>query len=227
MNPSSAPLVTATASPTGAPVRPIHLGALPAEGIAVGFGSRVVLLDTDGRLLARVRGLSLYYEWTVPGPVIFRRDDTFFALQPDRGVLRPLPGRDAAARLAPQFQPNVDLPRPADARKGSDRWVYALPGPDGFALAQWSGECEVPNAMLVPAGGSPVSPTGEARLSSAPQSFALGWDDRGRALIDLPEGDCGTSYDRPGIYAFTSPGIGELVYAGRDIQGARMWGPAA
>jgi hypothetical protein len=215
--PSPTEAAPTKASP--APPRPIPVGELPAEGIAVDLGRNVVLLDPDGTFLTRIQGSSLYYQWTVPGDVVLRQDERFFVLRVDRGVLRPL-HRDAASDLDPQFQSHVGLPEPAGVIAG--RWAYALPGPGGLVLAQWSGECEVPVAMFVPPGGPPLSVTGD-RSISGPNSRALGWDARGRALVELQEGPCGTSFERPGIYAFTAPGVGELVYRGR-FEGARMWG---
>jgi hypothetical protein len=226
--PTSTPTTTMPpATPSPAPLRAIEVGALPREGIAVDLGHAVVLLDLDGRVLDRLPGSSLYYNWTVPGEVVLRRRRTFFVLHVARGAFQPLPSREAAFGLDPQFQSHVGLPRPVSSLAGIGRWTYALPGPNGLVLAQWSGECEAANAMFVSAGKLPVGVTGERRLSRAAESRALGWDDRGRAIVDLPEGACGTSFARPGIYAFTGPGVGELVYPDADHQGARMWGPEA
>jgi hypothetical protein len=220
---------TSTPTPTGsAPARPrrIDVGALPDEGVAVDLGREVLLLDLDGRVLDRMPGYSLYFQWTVPGEVVVRQGETFFVLRVERGVFGPLPGEDAAFDLDPQFQSHVGLPRPAGAVAGVGRWTYALPGPNDLVLAQWSGECEVPNAMFVLPGQVPLAVTG-GRSLRAPESVALGWDDRGRAIVDLREGVCGTSFERPGIYAFTGPGAGELIFRDPDLDGARMWGAPA
>jgi hypothetical protein len=219
-----------TATPTMAspdPPRTIDVGSLPREGVAVDLGHVVVLIDLDGRILDRLPGSSLYYNWTVPGEVVLRQGDSFFVLRVEHGLFRLLPSREAAADIDPQFQRHVGLPRPVDTVPGGGSWGYALPGPSGLVLAQWSGECEVPNAMFVTPGQSPVGVTGEQRLSRAPESRALGWDDRGRAIVHLQEGECGTSFERPGIYAFTGPGVGELVYRDRKLFEARMWGAPA
>ena len=218
------PAPTPTPPPTPDPARRIDVGSLPGEGVAVDLGGEVRLLDLDGRVLARLRGYRLYYDWTVPGPVVLRRHDTYFVLRVDRGVARPLASRDAAFDLSPQFEAGLALARPRGWSGG--RWAYALPGPGELTLAQWSGECEVPAAMFLRPGETPVSPTG-VTFRSAPESKALGWDDRGRALVHLMHGVCGTSFDRPGIYAFTGPGVGEPLYRDRRVVGARMWGPAA
>jgi hypothetical protein len=230
--PTPTPRGTATSTmlpptPIPDPVAPIDVGSLPQEGVAVDLGRTVVLVDLDGHLLARIPGSSLYYDWTVPGEVVLRQADTFLVLRADRGAFEPLPSREAAADLDPQFQPDVGLPRPPGAIEGSGRWAYALPGPNGLVLAQWSGECEVPVAMFVAPGGQPVGVTGERHLSQVPESRALGWDHRGRAIVDLREGVCGTTFERPGIYAFIGPGAGELVFGDPHLDGARMWGAPA
>jgi hypothetical protein len=213
--------------PSPDPPHAIEVGSLPQEGVAVDLGHAVVLVDLDGQILARVPGSSLYYSWTVPGELVLRQGEAFFVLRVGHGLFRLLPNRGAAADLDPQFQRHVELPRPVHTVPGGGSWAYALPGPSGLVLAQWSGECEVPNAMFVAPGQVPVALTGERRLSRAPESRALGWDDRGRAIVHLQEGECGTSFDRPGIYAFTGPGAGELVYRNRKLLGARMWGAPA
>ncbi len=209
------------------PVASIDVGTLPREGVAVDLGRTVTLVDLDGHVLARIPGSSLYYDWTVPGDVILRQAHTFFILRADGGAFEPLPSREAAADLDPQFQSDVGLLLPRGTADGSGRWAYALPGPNGLVLAQWSGECEVPVAMFVAPGQQPIGVTGERRLSQVPESRALGWDGRGRAIVDLREGVCGTSFERPGIYAFTGPGAGELVYSDPHLDGARMWGAPA
>jgi hypothetical protein len=236
---ASDPAETATtSSPTSAdpsetvaltpdPPHAIEVGNLPHEGVAVDLGHAVVLIDLDGQILARLPGSSLYYDWTVPGEVVLRQREAFFVLRVEHGLLRLLPSREAAADLDAQFQRHVVLPRPVDTVPGGGSWAYVLRGPNGLVLAQWSGECEVPNAMFVAPGQVPVGVTGERRLSQAPESRALGWDDRGRAIVHLQEGECGTSFERPGIYAFTGPGVGELVYRSPKLFGARMWGAPA
>lgn len=223
---SVAPQRSAPTAASLSPPAPIRVGALPAEGLAVDLGHEVVLLDMAGRTLHELPGYSLYFNWTVPGEVVLRRDKTFFVLRVERGVFQPLPNEAAAFDLDPQFQSHVGLPRPAGSVPGAGRWAYALPGPDDLVLAQWSGECEVPNAMFVAAGQTPWAVTGERSLPS-PESWALGWDDRGRVIVHLEEGECGTSFERPGIYAFTGPGVGELVYQDHRLSGARMWGASA
>ena len=229
--PAPAPTPSPRPSPTPTLVTRIHVGALPNEGIAVDLGNDVVLLDVHGHALARLPGTSLYYQWTVPGSVILRSRHVFSILRVGAGVVESLPSREAAGAIDPQLQDHVKLPRPKGTMPGFGRWAYALPGPHGLTLAQWSGECEVPLAVFVSPGSAPGSApravTGEPGLTG-PESFALGWDDGGRAIVQLREGGgCDNSFSRPGIYAFTGPGVGVPVFVRSGIVAARMWGPQA
>ena len=122
---------------------------------------------------------------------------------------------DPFGRLAPGVREGLDREVRSIARFMGSRGCSS--GPNGLVLAQWSGECEVPAAMFVPPGQQPIDVTAERRLSHVPESRALGWDDRGRAIVDLREGVCGTSFGRPGISAFTGPGNGELVVGDRHL----------
>jgi hypothetical protein len=191
----------------------------------VDLGHDVALLDMAGHVLARVPG-ELYYEWNVPGSVIVRTGPTFWILRVGTGVVTPLPSRDAAGAIDPQSQTGVHLQRPEGSLPGVGRWTYALPGPRGLILAQWSGECEVPNALFVSSGSPPRAVTGELGLHG-PESQALGWDSRGRAIVYLEEGECGSSFARPGIYAFTGLGAAVPISVRPGIVAARMWGVAA
>jgi hypothetical protein len=42
---------------------------------------------------------------------------------------------------------------------------------------------------------------------------ALGWTPDGAALVFLPQGACGGSAPDPGIYRYSAPGEGELIFA--------------
>ena len=76
---------------------------------------------------------------------------------------------------------------------GIGRWVWAAASPDGRQLLmQWSGECEVPLAFLVPAqGGRPRRLVGKHV-----NSYALGWTTDGRAIVFVPaQPGCGAGED--------------------------------
>ena len=83
------------------------------------------------------------------------------------------------------------ISKPAGAKIG--HWAKAYLSPDGKTfLAQWSAECEVPFAFLVPVrGGTPRVVTGEANWARAPMSVADGWTEDGRAIVEVWQGDCG------------------------------------
>lgn len=182
------------------PVIRLFEGPLPAEGLVVGRGGDITFLTTDGGTIGSLGDVSLYYDRTVPGPVVVRRGSTFYVLRVHAGTFQPLADRDEAFALSPQFQPHVALPRPAGSVPEAGRWGFALPGPGGAILAQWSGECEVPTAMLA-TGRTLAAITGEsARIGpDVASSVALGWDDAGRALAYVRGGACGTPFDQPGI----------------------------
>jgi hypothetical protein len=67
-------------------------------------------------------------------------------------------------------------------------WAGVRLSPDGRTLlAQWSAECETPQAFLVTRGTGSVRRLGGA----ADDSIALGWASDGRALVHFPTGVCG------------------------------------
>ena len=218
----------ATTAPTPGTARvAIELPRLPPQGIVVQEDGGLTFLGVDGGVLYELEDYRLYYQWTVPGPVIVRRAGTFYLLDVPRHVLEPFESREAAFDTAPQFQDDLELPLPPHPA-GTDLsgfWAYALPSPDGHdLLAQWSGECEVPNAFFI-VDGVPRPVTGERRFWTAPNSRALGWSARGEALVFLLDNDACGSKRAPGIYAFSGPGDGDLLYPVHGIRtSARMWG---
>jgi hypothetical protein len=115
----------------------------------------------------------------------------------------------------------VSPPGPTASATGAGmvgHWAWAALSPDGTTiLAQWSAECEVPTAFLIPAdGGSPTPITGEEDWAKSPESVALGWTIDGRAIAFLPKGPpCGNGSRVPGIYLYSSPGEGKLLLAGK------------
>jgi hypothetical protein len=95
--------------------------------------------------------------------------------------------------------------KPPGAKVG--HWAKAFLSPDGKTfLAQWSAECEVPAAFLVPVrGGVPRVVTGETDWTKAPQSTADGWTADGRAVVEISRGDCGPPSGRE-LYLVASDG---------------------
>jgi hypothetical protein len=90
---------------------------------------------------------------------------------------------------------SASLTVPLPERHG--HWTRLLLSNDGLTyLGQWSGECEIQTAYLVPArGGRPRPITNYARGSA--QSVALGWVGR-RARVRLPQGQPPSR--APGVY---------------------------
>ena len=102
------------------------------------------------------------------------------------------------------------IERPPGAKIG--HWAKAFLSPDGKTfLAQWSAECEVPFAFLVPVrGGVPHVVTGEVDWTKAPQSTADGWTEDGRAIVEISRGDCGLPAHRR-IYLVARDGVRSAI----------------
>ena len=97
---------------------------------------------------------------------------------------------------------------PIERPSGVGRWVWAAASPDGRTLLmQWSAECEVPLAFLVPAqGGRPRRLAGKHV-----NSMALGWTTDGRAIVFVPaEPGCGSGEDA-GLFLIEPGGARERI----------------
>jgi hypothetical protein len=186
----------------------------------------LVFMDVTGAVVERVPHMAfagnggLTGIWTQRGRDYFRFDEA-------RRRLVPVPRAAARDRMY-EPDPEPDLRRPQGtwhhrSKRVVGHWRYAYEGPNGVVLAQWSGECETPTAYWKAPGEPPEIVTGGFDLGEAPSSFALGWTDDGGALVFLPMGSCGLTAPEPGIYRFTGPGAGELVYETTGYSGTRMW----
>ena len=204
----------------------------------IGLRHAVEFVDLDGNVLHRLPGFRLYFEWTVPGPVILRTHREHYLLDVGAHVLRPVGSAATAAGFAPQSQEGLDLERPAGAPQGSGHWNYALPSPGGTTLlGQWTGECEVPIAFFLGADGrDPRAAFGGGGLEGAAQSRGLGWTADGDAVVHLMQSACGHD-ERLGIYTIHPDGSPRLlsplpVVAPREygrfpgLGAVRMWGTA-
>jgi hypothetical protein len=102
------------------------------------------------------------------------------------------------------------------SRDAGGYWLDVFVSPDKKTLlAQWSGECESPNAFLVPArGGAPRSVSGERDWWKAPESGVVGWAKDGRAIVRLFGAVCGIGAHRPGVYLI-DPETGRAEFARR------------
>jgi hypothetical protein len=101
--------------------------------------------------------------------------------------------------------------KPPRAKVG--HWAKAYLSPDGKTLlAQWSAECEVPRAFLVPVrGGTPRVVTGEADWGKAHPSVADGWTEDGRAIVEVWSGDCGAAAKHARIYLVAQDGTSTAI----------------
>lgn len=85
-------------------------------------------------------------------------------------------------------------------------WDWAAVSPEGtWLLAQWTAECEVPIAFLVPAAGGKARPAARDRQGPA-TSKALGWTGDGRAIVEFPGLSCGSTSQRVGTYVLRPGG---------------------
>jgi hypothetical protein len=110
---------------------------------------------------------------------------------------------------------------PAPNTSPIGHWVGVQLSPDGRTLlAQWSAECETPQAFLVSRRTGTVRRLGGAEDNS----IALGWTNNGRALIHFPTGLCGGTYHGgPGVYA-VNRGQLRFVFGTARLAKVAMWG---
>jgi hypothetical protein len=198
---------------------------LPAQGIAVGSEKKVVLIDLSGEVIEKLPRFTLAGS---PGArdVWLARGRDYYRLAQRRGLVVPVAGSRARSQ---RHQVN-DVPKlsaPSESRvKGIGvvgRWWYGFEFGGEATLAQWLGECEIATAYWSTPGGRLEIITGGNDLSRAPQSLALGWSTRGEAVVLLQESGCGVSGDTPGIYLFSSPGEGKLLFPIERNASAVMW----
>jgi hypothetical protein len=113
----------------------------------------------------------------------------------------------------------VKVPAPNTPPVG--HWAGVRLSPDGRRLlAQWSAECETPQAFLVSRRTGSVRRLGGV----ADDSIALGWTSDGRALVHFPTGVCGGTYHGgPGIYAVDGRRL-RLLFETTRRAAVAMWG---
>jgi hypothetical protein len=143
------------------------------------------------------------------------RTDSFRDLPPGcaasdrRGSLWYLVCGESESSSIEALSPSGAVKKMAGSPGGGGHWVSVSLSPDGSRLlAQWSGECEVPQAYLVPAGGGKLFEAGGRPV----ESEALGWSLGGQAVVFFPFGACGDSLSRPGVYALSAGGLARRLF---------------
>jgi hypothetical protein len=220
--PDPKPLGDVSPSSNGAP---ILLGNLPEAGVVVGSGHRVTFVDLEGTTDAILRGFEVAGNPGSPG-VWLRQHRNYFLLDVDQGALVPRPASEARMVIYDEGrEPQLASPPTQRHRNGEPlgHWRYAYRSSSGVTLAQWSGECEVPTAYWIDESGTARIVTGERSVTHAPESLALGWSPDQRAVLLLPQGTCGGGANPPGIYLYSAPGVGRLIFETQPASSADMW----
>jgi hypothetical protein len=157
-----------------------------------------------------------------------RRDTRLFLCSPKPDFEGQFPAPKTieieTATMARRILARPPFPAPAADIAPLGHWESAQLSPDGrTVLAQWSAECEIPIAFLIPvAGGKPRPVAGTQR--EHPESIGLGWSPDGLAVVFLPSLACGKGYDEPGIYLVSRAGKPvRAIVKGRTIRGAALW----
>jgi hypothetical protein len=213
------------------------LTPLPASGIGLVDGDQILLLNQRGEQLAwgpigdarLVSPEDVAVASVRDGKVVLAADPTERSGRGDCLPGHAVGDRTVARCGSPSYSPpRIDVTDRGGSRTlirtppllpGVDQviggWRSAKLSPDGITvLAQWSGECEVPIAYVIPSGGKPT------RAIPAVESLALGWSRDGRAVVLLEEGACAEGDPRPGVYLITDDGQRTFVTAAAD---ARYW----
>jgi hypothetical protein len=95
---------------------------------------------------------------------------------------------------------------PVDAMHVRGHWLWAAASPDGKTiLADWTGECEVPQTFMIDVA------QGKPRPVTGPGSEAYGWTTDGRAIVGRRADPGCSDGSAPGLYLVTSQGEATLV----------------
>jgi hypothetical protein len=194
-----------------APDEPIPLEGLPRAGVAVSSEGTVELVDLEGRVVMELPGFTVVGNPGAPG-VWLERDGSFYVLSDVLDRLVPVTEEEASDRAYDEG-PAPTLPPPPGEPDG--HWRYTIETVPAAVLAQWSGECEVPVAYWIEGGDTRIV-TGGEDTSTAPSSLALGWSPDGEAIVHVSQGACGGTTDDPGVYGFSAPGDGRLLFPTSD-----------
>jgi hypothetical protein len=123
------------------------------------------------------------------------------------------------------IRPPGPTPSAADAgRVGHWAWAALSPNRRMF-VAEWSGECEVPNGFFVRAHSAPRPVTGETDWAKSPDSAVMGWTTDGRAIVRVGTSGRGCGSGRaPGVYVISPSGVRTRI-GGVDLHPKRSLEP--
>lgn len=204
----------------------MDLATLPAEGFIVQNGKDALFVGSDGQVHERLSHFELFSSPDSSYVLFKGPGNSFYELDETGETLEQLDEATFGEKSGSHLVPSIPLPEPAGARvKGVGllgMWTYHLDRKDGVSIAQWSDKCG-PVAFWVAPDQEPQIITGESSLRDPHVgSTALGWSSSGEAYVYLGDGACGGRGNPPGIYAFSAPGEGRLVYE-IVTHGVVMW----
>jgi hypothetical protein len=222
---------------------PQHLPTLPAHGLIRQERGGVALESPRGVSFGRLRGFQIATPPGMRGVLQDGRGRLFVVDPAQRRVRRVWPiaayapagchftDATASVRLfvcgrtiKSIAEGRVRVVARAPSHEGGS-WQWAEFAPAGGAiLAQWLGVCESPTAFAIV--GGRLVPFGASSFRAAPESFALGWLPRGRAVVYFTAGQCGRGSSGPGVYAVPLHGRPQLMrrVTSTPPQLYAMWG---
>jgi hypothetical protein len=166
--------------------------AMPAQGIVENAGGKVVVRRLDGTVATELLGMQVDESSSpVQAPRLLTSDGKAYRLSRQR--LRPDTSSNGDGRFSGDG-PRPSLPAPP--RSGTGHWRYVFSNKAGAALAQWSGECELPIAYDIVEG----QPVGLGPSGAPVESVALGLGADGVAVVLFPRNGCATGSARQGVY---------------------------
>lgn len=218
LEPHAATPVTPAPGAAVARSAPVPLPPLPPEGVVLDVRGVATIRSLDGRTAVPLPG------FRVRGGVV--TGSRTWLVDADEGTwLLDLAAR-RLVRSAPAYRSSegAALVRTLRRPERRGRWLFALPGPHGRWLAQWSGECEVPTVYVVDSRHRlrQVGPRGRHV-----NALARGWTAAGQPVVEFPEAACGEGLRGPGLYVETAPYRYRLVVASTgDVAYYSLRGPA-
>lgn len=195
------PRASAAASPSSAALQSRALPAVPDEGLIVDVAGVATFRSLDGRRQVPIPGFQL------AGGIVTGSRTWLVAHDGSTWMVDVGSRRLNRSELDYDATDGLSLLRSLPRVERRGHWRFALPGPGGKLLAQWSGECEVPTVYVIDH-GSPrlVSPAGQQV-----NAHARGWTRSGLPVVEFPEASCGQGLHSPGLYVEMSPGSYRLL----------------